>query len=813
MRTEVLSFQKNTPPKISSALIAVIITALLNAGFILMLGTSFELEFPVFPAVLFAVIASSVFTAVHYPGIKKLSAGAFIAAPALTLLFVLFNWFHVKEGLLALLYNLQLYDFYWLPGDYPVPEDEGGFIFAFLVAYIFVSSCFTTFFLLKRRFIPAGLLFYLPLFIFSVANIIMLPDTMPCIVAGTGVMMLLLCHAFRNKKRTPAEKALLILIVPTFVFALLIGVIFPQKNYKKDEIAKSILAGIQESLEGNGPLSEILDRALNGFKNPNADNTYDIFSPLFTSSTNLSRVGPFNPPEEEQILRVKRVDEPYYSGPFSPGNTLYLKVESFDIYKDNNLSSSRIDYKVYNDIDSVDYEMPAFTVSITPLNDSNLDVVPYYTDFYFLTDSNNSPVNAYNFTRGNVSYFAASPLPVKSGNIYTDRYLDEYVYGVALKVPVSTRNALLTSGDLPDWYKDVYYGHLEMSDAEKVRRVTEFVTGLHPYDQNTPVPPKDVDFVPWFVSEAPSGICVHYAITTVILLRMIGVPARYVRGYVDTNSHNNVENTIYASRAHAWFEFFVPEYGWIMGDSTPGYSEDARRFNIDGLSRVYPEIESAEFSYENYVNNRVTETELESETDTSETDTSETDIAETNTPETTGTPDSSGEPEKTTSPEESAPEVSSDRLSYTYDPDAGVNINSDNNTEPENHFNEIELRFFKVIAGILISVISVFLLIVISRVVYVIYWDNRFKEEKINAKAVAYYHYYSFMGRMLRFTVPKTACDIAEKAVFSGSDISSKELNMLLTTCKEHMESCSLSYSRIKMSLYKLLYIKIRNYR
>ena len=69
------------------------------------------------------------------------------------------------------------------------------------------------------------------------------------------------------------------------------------------------------------------------------------------------------------------------------------------------------------------------------------------------------------------------------------------------------------------------------------------------------------------------------------------------------------------------------------------------------------------------------------------------------------------------------------------------------------------------------------------------------------------------MGRMLRFTVPKTACDIAEKAVFSGSDISSKELNMLLTTCKEHMESCSVSYSRIKMSLYKLLYIKIRNYR
>ena len=109
------------------------------------------------------------------------------------------------------------------------------------------------------------------------------------------------------------------------------------------------------------------------------------------------------------------------------------------------------------------------------------------------------------------------------------------------------------SGKLPEWYMEVYMGHIEMSDADKVRGVTEFVSNLHPYDQNTELPPDDADFVPWFVSDAESGICVHYAVTTVILLRMIGVPARYVRGYVDTRSYDNAESVIFASQAHAWF--------------------------------------------------------------------------------------------------------------------------------------------------------------------------------------------------------------------------------------------------------------------
>lgn len=816
MKTEkIVSVRENQSPGLSSVITSAITTMGISSGLMLMLGTAFELDFDWVSVLAISFVTSIAFAAVFYLNKKKLSMGGFIAAPSILALLLITNLFKVRTGLLGLCYYIRLYAFYWFPGNYDDYAGENTAIFAFLAAYNLIAVCCTSYFLMRRRLIPVGLLTYLPVFVCAVANIIMVPRVVPCLIAATGIILLLFAHAFRYKSRTVAERALLILIIPVIIFSVLFGSIFPEDKYKQNELATNILISMQEKADktfGSGSkLSMMLDNAINGFKNPYFEENYDMFSPLYSSSTNLERIGPFNP-TSDPVLRVNRKRNLSYNGPLFMGHTMYLKVESFDTYENNTLKSSRVTNNVYKDDYRVFYQQAPCTVEITPIGYSAIDIVPYYNDFYVEDSTEYSNVNPFNNTHQNQTVFAASPLPVQTGNIYSEQYLNTYVYRTCLRVPYGTKGALIESGDLPDWYLDVYHGYTEMSDVEKVRRVTEFVSQLHPYDRDTEYPPEDVDFVAWFVSDAESGICVHYAATTMVLLRMIGVPTRYVRGYVVNNSFNDSESIVTAEQAHAWFEFFIPEYGWVMGDSTPGCGSDARFYNVDALTKAYPEIENPELGN----NEEPTEPSGSSETEPSDTgaeETEETAPDTTETEDTTGTPDSSGEPEETTSSEESAPEVSSDRLSYTYDPDAGVNINSDNNTEPENHFNEIELRFFKVIAGILISVISVFLLIAISRVVYVIYWDNRFKEEKINAKAVAYYHYYSFMGRMLRFTVPKTARDIAEKAVFSGSDISSKELNMLLTTCKEHMESCSVSYSRIKMSIYKLLYIKIRNYR
>jgi len=48
------------------------------------------------------------------------------------------------------------------------------------------------------------------------------------------------------------------------------------------------------------------------------------------------------------------------------------------------------------------------------------------------------------------------------------------------------------------------------------------------------------------------------------LLRMIGIPARYVSGYICPNK-NGMRGE---GATHAWVEAYVPDYGWVGSDPT-----------------------------------------------------------------------------------------------------------------------------------------------------------------------------------------------------------------------------------------------------
>lgn len=90
------------------------------------------------------------------------------------------------------------------------------------------------------------------------------------------------------------------------------------------------------------------------------------------------------------------------------------------------------------------------------------------------------------------------------------------------------------------------------------------------YDQDTPAPPVGEDYVEWFLNESRQGYCMHFATAGALLLRTMGIPARYVSGYVV-----DVPRTGYAvvpdSAAHAWVEVYLDGYGWYPLDFTPGF--------------------------------------------------------------------------------------------------------------------------------------------------------------------------------------------------------------------------------------------------
>lgn len=59
------------------------------------------------------------------------------------------------------------------------------------------------------------------------------------------------------------------------------------------------------------------------------------------------------------------------------------------------------------------------------------------------------------------------------------------------------------------------------------------------------------------------GVCQDFSHIGLALLRMIGIPARYVSGYLYKESVRELET-------HAWCEAFVPSVGWVGVDPTHG---------------------------------------------------------------------------------------------------------------------------------------------------------------------------------------------------------------------------------------------------
>lgn len=92
--------------------------------------------------------------------------------------------------------------------------------------------------------------------------------------------------------------------------------------------------------------------------------------------------------------------------------------------------------------------------------------------------------------------------------------------------------------------------------------------------------PEGEDAIEYFMFDSRKGYCMHFASAATILYRMMGIPARYVSGYV-VSPNEFVENedgtytaVVTGKRAHAWVETYHEINGWMYSEETPsGYAE------------------------------------------------------------------------------------------------------------------------------------------------------------------------------------------------------------------------------------------------
>lgn len=135
----------------------------------------------------------------------------------------------------------------------------------------------------------------------------------------------------------------------------------------------------------------------------------------------------------------------------------------------------------------------------------------------------------------------------------------EFVYDHYLDVPASTASHLSVI---------LERAGLRADDPDAIVKVAEYVRSAASYDlQFDPALNTEDDRVVAFLETYKEGICQHFASSTVLLLRMLGIPARYTIGYAAATVAGEWCE-VSAGNGHAWAEAYLDGVGWVYVEST-----------------------------------------------------------------------------------------------------------------------------------------------------------------------------------------------------------------------------------------------------
>jgi transglutaminase-like putative cysteine protease len=88
---------------------------------------------------------------------------------------------------------------------------------------------------------------------------------------------------------------------------------------------------------------------------------------------------------------------------------------------------------------------------------------------------------------------------------------------------------------------------------------------------------KSLEFKPGFttvntpvesVLKSRKGVCQDFAHLMIACLRNMGLPARYVSGYIETMPPPGKEKLVGSDASHAWVAVYFPDIGWVEFDPT-----------------------------------------------------------------------------------------------------------------------------------------------------------------------------------------------------------------------------------------------------
>lgn len=127
---------------------------------------------------------------------------------------------------------------------------------------------------------------------------------------------------------------------------------------------------------------------------------------------------------------------------------------------------------------------------------------------------------------------------------------------------------------------DIIEGH--STDYDKARAIEQYFkrSGFTYETEDVAIPNEDQDYVDQFLFETKIGYCDNFSTSMVVLLRSVGIPARWVKGYADGTEVGRTEDgmrtfDIQNNDAHSWVEAYIDGVGWMPFEPTIGFANQA----------------------------------------------------------------------------------------------------------------------------------------------------------------------------------------------------------------------------------------------
>lgn len=155
-----------------------------------------------------------------------------------------------------------------------------------------------------------------------------------------------------------------------------------------------------------------------------------------------------------------------------------------------------------------------------------------------------------------------------------DAGLGTLIDACALTDDPNYANILTEYTKLPDHLQQMVYDLARQiiagSDTlyEQAFAIQNYLSRNFRYSLTVEDQPSNLDFVTNFLMNTKKGYCTYFASAMTVLCRMVGLPARYVEGYLATPDENGLAY-VTGLQGHAWTEVYFEGFGWLTFDATP----------------------------------------------------------------------------------------------------------------------------------------------------------------------------------------------------------------------------------------------------